>query len=55
MFRNLDKIPLDLDIIHVNLIIRSTKFNFSSIVMPNYFTDLLTESGLIIVEKFCDH
>ena len=48
MFRNLDKIPTDLDILHVNLVICSAKFNFSSIVMPKYFTDLVTETGLLL-------
>ena len=48
MLRNLSKIPTDLDILHVNLIIRSAKFNFSSIVMSKYFTDLLTEIGLLL-------
>ena len=43
MFRNLAKIPTDLDILLVNLIIRSAKFKFSSIVMPKYFADLLME------------
>ena len=48
MFRNLAKIPTGLDILHVNLIIRYAKFNFSSIVMPKYFTDLLTETGFLL-------
>ena len=48
MFRNLAKIPTGLDILHVNLIISSAKFNFSSIVMPKYFTDLLTETGFLL-------
>ena len=48
MFRNLAKIPTDLDILHVNLIIRSAKFNFSAIVMPKKFTDLLTENGFLL-------
>ena len=48
MFRYLAKIPTDLDILHDNLIIRSAKFNFSSIVMPKYFSDLLTETGLLL-------
>ena len=48
MFRHLATIPTDLDILHVNLIIHSAKFNFSSIVMPKYFTDLLTETGFLL-------
>ena len=48
MFLNLDKIPTDLDILHVVLIICSAKFKFSSIVMPIYFTDLLTETGFLL-------
>ena len=48
MIRNLDKIPTDLDILHVNLVIRSAKFNFSSIVKPRYFADLLPETGLLL-------
>ena len=48
MFCNLAKIPTDLDILHVNLIILSAKFNFSSIVMPKYFTNLLTETGFLL-------
>ena len=48
MFRNLDKIPTDLDILHVNLVICSAKFNFLSIVMTKYFTDLVTETGLLL-------
>ena len=48
MFLSLDKIPTDLDIFHVNVIICSAKFNFSSIVMPIYFTDLLTETGFLL-------
>ena len=48
MFRNLAKIPTDLDILPDNLIIRSAKFSFSSIVMPKYFTYLLTETGLLL-------
>ena len=40
--------PTDLDILHVNLVIFSAKFNFSSIVMPKYFTDLVTETGLLL-------
>ena len=48
MFHNLAKIPTDLNILHVNLIIRSAKLNFSSIVMLKYFTDLLTEIGLLL-------
>ena len=48
MFRNLDKIPTDLDILHVNLIVCSAEFNFSSIVMPKYFTDLVTETELLL-------
>ena len=45
MLRNLDKISTDLDILHVNLIICSANSHFLSIVMPKYFTDLLTETG----------
>ena len=48
MFRNLAKIPTDLDILHDNLIIRFAKFKFSSIAMPKYFTDLLTETELLL-------
>ena len=48
MFRNFDNIPTDLDIFHVNLVICSAKFTFSSIVMPKYFTDLVTETGLLL-------
>ena len=48
MFHNLDKIPADLDILHVNLTIFSAKFNFSLIVLPKYFADLLTETGLLL-------
>ena len=48
MFRNLDKIPTDLDVLHVSLVIRSEKFNFSATVMPKYFTDLATETGLLL-------
>ena len=48
MFLSLDKIPTDLDILNVNVIICSAKFNFSSIVMPLYFTDLLTKTGFLL-------
>ena len=48
MFLSLDKIPTDLDILYVNVIICSAKFNFLSIVMPLYFTDLLTETGFLL-------
>ena len=48
MFLNLDNIPTDLDILHVNFIICSAKFSFSSIVMLIYFTDLLTETGFLL-------
>ena len=48
MLSNLDKIPIDLDILRVNLITCAAKFSFSSIVMPKYFTDLLTETGLLL-------
>ena len=39
---------LDLNILHVTLIIYCAKFNFSSIVMPQYFTGLLAETGLLL-------
>ena len=48
MLRNLAKIPTNLDILHVNVIVCSAKFNFSSIVMPKYFTDSLTETGFLL-------
>ena len=48
MFCNLDKILTDLDILHANLVICSAKFNFSLIVTPKYFTDLVTETGLLL-------
>ena len=48
MFCNLDKISTDLDILHAGLIICSAKFSLSSIEMPKYFTDLLTETGLLL-------
>ena len=48
MFLSLDKIPTDLGILQVNVIICSAKFNFSSIVMPIYFTDLLTKTGFLL-------
>ena len=48
MFRNLYKIPTDVDILHVNLVICFAKFNFSSTVTPKYFTDLVTETGLLL-------
>ena len=48
MFRNSAKIPTGLDGLHVNLIIRSVKFSFSSIVMLKCFTDLLTETGFLL-------
>ena len=39
---------LDLYILHVTLIICFANFNFSSIVMPQYFTGLLVETGLLL-------
>ena len=45
----LDKIPADLDILRVNLIICSAKFKLLSIVMPKYFTDLVTETELLFL------
>ena len=48
MFRNLDNIFTDLNILHVNLAICSAKHIFSSIAMPKYFTYLLTETGLLL-------
>ena len=39
---------LDLNILHVTLIICSAKFNISSIVLPQYFTGLLAETGLLL-------
>ena len=48
MFRNLDNLPTNLDILHINLVICSAQFNFISIVMPKYFADLLTENGLLL-------
>ena len=48
MFRDLEKISRNLDILHVNLIICSANFHFLSIVMPDNFTDLLTETGLLL-------
>ena len=49
MFRNLDNIATDLDILLVNLVMCSAKFNFSSIVMRKHFTALLTETGLLLI------
>ena len=46
MFRNFVKIPSDLDILRLNLIICSAMFNFSTIVMPKFIANLLTETGL---------
>ena len=46
MLRNFDTIPTALDILHVNLITCYAKFNFSSIVTPKHFADLLIETGL---------
>ena len=54
MFHSFDKILTDLEILLIKLIIQniicSAKFNFSSVVMPNYFTD----GNWTIVEKYLD-
>ena len=47
-FPNFDKILTDLDISHVNVVICSAKFNFSSIIMTKYFTDLWPETGILL-------
>ena len=39
---------LDRNILHVTLIICCAKLNFSSIVMPQYFTGLLAETALLL-------